>query len=122
MSSGTLSGLASLIIGGLVSIAVAWISRPKAPPGPPVQERVQDRALEGADLTTVPGLAAVLVEQHTRISELEDREEQAREHASMQDRVIAALRRYVLVLQETVRRAGTEVPEPADEDARLIQG
>ncbi|MFF6829656.1 hypothetical protein [Streptomyces longwoodensis] len=120
MTDSTLYGLASLVIGGIVSIAVAWISRPKPPE--PLPAQAADRALEGADLTTVPGLAAVVLQQNQRISDLEEREEEAREHASMQDRVIAALRRYVLQLQGALTRAGTEVPEPEGEDRRLIQG
>ncbi|MER5653417.1 hypothetical protein ABT076_10420 [Streptomyces sp. NPDC002131] len=122
MNESTLYGAVSIIVGGLVSIAVAWISRPRIPVEQSLQERPADRALENADLTTVPGLAAVVLQQNTRISELEDREEQARQHASRQDKVIAALRRYVLVLQETIRGAGTSVPEPVAEDRELIQG
>ncbi|MFB7776937.1 hypothetical protein [Streptomyces bauhiniae] len=123
MSDG-LYGLLSIVLGGIVSIIVARISRPApAPPPPPVSLEKKERpVLEGADLSTVPGLAAVMVRQETRIGHLEEQVAQAREHSLFQDRVIAALRRYALLLEGALTRSGTPVPEPEDGDKELIRG
>ncbi|MEV8042474.1 hypothetical protein AB0P02_01335 [Streptomyces griseoluteus] len=124
MSDG-LYGLLSIVLGGIVSIIVARISRPApAPPPPPVslEKKERESALAGADLSTVPGLASVLVRQEERIGHLEDQVEQAQEHSLFQDRVIAALRRYALLLEAALTRSGTPVPEPEDGDKELIRG
>ncbi|MGW2209898.1 hypothetical protein [Streptomyces sp. NPDC001781] len=124
MSDG-LYGLLSIVLGGIVSIIVARISRPApAPPPPPVslEKKERESPLAGADLSTVPGLASVLVRQETRIGHLEEQVAQAREHSLLQDRVIAALRRYILLLEGALTRSGTPVPEPENGDKELIHG
>ncbi|MFI5755611.1 hypothetical protein [Streptomyces sp. NPDC051569] len=111
MGDGTLYGLGSLLIGGAFSVVVAWISRP-APPTP------QDvpAAIEPDDgrLTTVEGIAAVVVQQGRRIHQLEA------EQAGTTARV-GALTRYVRVLKGTIASLGGEVPEPVHEDRHLIE-
>ncbi|MFD7884106.1 hypothetical protein ACFV3N_16905 [Streptomyces bauhiniae] len=118
-----LYGLLSIVLGGIVSIIVARISRPTPTPPPPVSLEKKERpVLEGADLNTVPGLASVLVRQEKRIGDLETQVAQAREHSLLQDRVIAALRRYALLLEGALTRSGTPVPEPEDGDKEIIRG
>ncbi|MFC8176517.1 hypothetical protein [Streptomyces sp. NPDC057325] len=102
-----LTGVLSILVGGLVSVVVAWISRPR----PRKDESEEEEPRQ--DLTTIAGIAAVVAEQGVRISELEA----AREHDG---RVIAALRRYVLALKTAMRTAGVEPPEPAPDDVPLI--
>ncbi|MFD4788788.1 hypothetical protein ACFWN1_17345 [Streptomyces sp. NPDC058459] len=121
MSEG-MYGLLSIVLGGIVSVIVARISRPTPPASSPVSLEKKPTALDGADLKTVPGLAAVLIRQETRIGDLETQVAQAREHSLFQDRVIAALRRYALLLEGALTRSGTPVPEPEDGDKELIRG
>ncbi|WP_432114004.1 hypothetical protein [Streptomyces sp. S1] len=110
------TGVLSILVGGVVSVAVAWISRPR------IRKETDEEEPDGSrqDLTTIAGIAAVVAEQgeearrqSARISELEA----ARAHDG---RVIAALRRYVLALKSVMREAGVEPPEPAPDDVPLI--
>ncbi|MFB7831996.1 hypothetical protein [Streptomyces sp. NPDC056056] len=118
MQSEVVTGVLSILVGGVVSVAVAWISRPRARKA---DEEEQDSGSR-RDLTTIAGIAAELVQQGeelraagARITELET----ARQHDA---RVIAALRRYVLALKTAMRDARVEPPEPAPDDAPLIAG
>ncbi|MGW1252521.1 hypothetical protein [Streptomyces sp. NPDC002535] len=113
----TVTGVLSTLVGGVVAVAVAWISRPRPPKE---SEDVGDEPRR--DLTTIAGIAAELVRQgeelrmaEGRITELEA----GREHDA---RLIGALRRYVLALKTAMRDRGVEPPEPAPDDVSLIAG
>ncbi|MGX9921800.1 hypothetical protein ACWIG4_18320 [Streptomyces sp. NPDC002248] len=111
MGEGTALGALSVVVGGIASVVVAWISKPR------------DRADDGEpDLSTLAGIAAVVTEQQQRIRDLEAAQVAQREHAAVQDRTIGALRRYVLRLQAALRSTGAPVPEPDPDDADLIRG
>ncbi|MGW4705005.1 hypothetical protein [Streptomyces sp. NPDC004285] len=119
MQSEVVTGVLSILVGGVVSVAVAWISRPGARK-PPDDEAESTEVRP--DLSTIAGIAQVVVQQgedarkdRGRITELEA----AREHDA---RVIGALRRYVLALKTAMRDRGMEPPEPAPDDAPLIAG
>ncbi|MGW2267056.1 hypothetical protein [Streptomyces koyangensis] len=114
MSDGTLLGAASIVVGGIASVVVAWISRPRAAP--------TDADPPDGDLSTVAGIATVVAQQQQSIVRLEAAQARQREHSAAQDRTITALRRYVLALQGALRRSGTPIPEPEPEDADLIRG
>ncbi|MFE5544551.1 hypothetical protein [Streptomyces sp. NPDC057677] len=118
MQSEVVTGVLSILVGGGVSVAVAWIGRPRAKKS---DEEVEDSGTR-RDLTTIAGIAAELVQQGeelraatSRITELEA----GRQHDA---RVIGALRRYVLALKTAMRDARVEPPEPAPDDASLIAG
>jgi len=119
MQSEVVTGVLSILVGGVVSVAVAYVSRPGARKAEPSEAEPSEAR---PDLTTIAGIAQVVVQQgedarkdRARIAELEA----AREHDA---RVIAALRRYVLALKGAIRDAGLEPPEPAPEDAPLVAG
>ncbi|MEE1813713.1 hypothetical protein PUR59_01485 [Streptomyces sp. SP18ES09] len=119
MQSEAVTGVLSILVGGVVSVAVAWISRPRARK---TDEEEQGESASRRDLTTIAGIAAELVQQGEdlraatgRITELEA----ARVYDA---RVIGALRRYVLALKTAMRTAGVEPPEPVPDDAPLIAG
>ncbi|MFD0429411.1 hypothetical protein ACFQ60_22295 [Streptomyces zhihengii] len=111
MNENTLYGLASLIIGGGFSVIVAMVSRPR-----PAAAEVTAEQPEGS-LSTIADIASVVAAQGKRINELEAGQDAAREREAGQDRVIRALRRYVIVLQETIRGSGIPVPDPTPDDA-----
>ena len=100
-TSGGLYGYASLLIGGLVAVAVAWISRARGEPEP--------------DLSTVEGLAVELVRVRGRLATLETEQEHTAD-------VMAAQGRYIVALKGALRGAGLPVPDPLPADARLING
>lgn len=114
MLTDSTTGLIAILVGGAVSIAVAWISRPR-----PV---VADGPADAPDLTTIAGIAAVVAQQGEQLREAEDRIEGLEAARVADGRVIRALRRYVAQLQEALRQLGTEVPEPSEDDAPLIKG
>ncbi|MFE7509765.1 hypothetical protein ACFU8I_00765 [Streptomyces sp. NPDC057540] len=113
----TVTGILSTLVGGVVAVAVAWISRPQQSKEP------EDAGAEPRrDLKTIAGIAAELVRQGDTLRAADDRItdlEAGREHDA---RVISALRRYVLALKTAMRVAGVEPPEPAPDDAPLIAG
>ncbi|MFH9728294.1 hypothetical protein ACH4M4_35850 [Streptomyces sp. NPDC017254] len=112
-----MTGILSTLVGGVVAVAVAWISRPRQP-----KEQDTDDAEPRRDLTTIAGIAAELVRQGTELATAEGRItelEAGREHDA---RLIGALRRYVLALKTAMRDRGVEPPEPAPDDAPLIAG
>jgi hypothetical protein len=119
MQTEAVTGALSILVGGVSAVAVAWISRPRARKDP---EGETEAAEARPDLTTIAGIAQVVVQQgedarkdRARITELEaGRERDAR--------VIAALRRYVIALKTAMRERGVEPPEPAPDDAPLIAG
>ncbi|MFJ4434616.1 hypothetical protein [Streptomyces sp. NPDC088923] len=113
MGEGTALGALSVVVGGIASVVVAWISKPRD------RDEGGDRE---QDLTTLAGIAAVVTEQQQRIRDLEAAQVAQREHAAVQDRTIGALRRYVLRLQAALRSTGAPVPEPDPDDADLIRG
>ncbi|MGW6418855.1 hypothetical protein [Streptomyces sp. NPDC055055] len=120
MQSEVVTGVLSILVGGGVSVAVAWIGRPGA--RKPPDEEAAEPAEARPDLSTIAGIAQVVVQQgedarkdRARITELEA----GREHDA---RVMAALRRYVLALKTAMRDRGMEPPEPAPDDAPLIAG
>ena len=100
-STGGLYGYASLLIGGLVAVAVAWISRARGEPEP--------------DLSTVEGLAAELVRVRRRLGSVESKQQYTGAR-------LAAHGRYITVLQDALRGAGVPVPPPDPADAPLING
>ncbi|MFF4848015.1 hypothetical protein [Streptomyces sp. NPDC001194] len=108
------TGLIAILVGGGVSIAVAWISRPHPAPAA--------RPEDGPDLTTIAGIAAVVAQQGDQLRDAGDRIDDLEAAREADGRVIRALRRYVAQLQEAFRQLGTEVPEPAPDDAPLIKG
>lgn len=99
--AGGLYGYASLLIGGLVAVLVAWISRARGEPEP--------------DLSTIEGLAAELVRVRGRLRTVETEQQ----HAGAR---LAAHGRYITILQDALRGAGVPVPPPDPADAPLIHG
>lgn len=99
--SGGLYGYASLIVGGMVAVMVAWVSRARGEAEP--------------DLSTIEGLAAELVRVRQRLADVEAKQLHA-------DARVAAHGRYITVLQDALHRARVPVPDPAPADAHLING
>lgn len=116
---GTLFGLLSILAGSVTSIVIALVTRSKAGesdagPTAPMLVPVAEDDADDADLTTVEGIARMVVRQGRRIRQLEA--------ASATDRArIGALYRYMLVLKATITRLGAPVPEPDPRDADLIE-
>lgn len=116
---GTLFGLLSILAGSVTSIVIALVTRskagePDAGPTAAMLGPVVDDDADDADLTTVEGIARMVVRQGRRIRQLEA--------ASALDRArIGALYRYMLVLKSTITRLGAPVPEPDPRDADLIE-
>ena len=116
---GTLFGLLSILAGSVTSIVIALVTRSKGsepdggPSAPALVSAMEDDP-DDADLTTVEGIARMVVRQGRRIRQLEA--------ASATDRArIGALYRYMLVLKGTITRLGAPVPEPDPRDADLIE-
>ncbi|WP_327403812.1 hypothetical protein OG194_29525 [Streptomyces sp. NBC_01288] len=116
---GTLFGLLSILAGSVTSIVIALVTRSKGgeldtgPSAPALAPAMEDDP-DDADLTTVEGIARMVVRQGRRIRQLEA--------ASATDRArIGALYRYMLVLKSTITRLGAPVPEPDPRDADLIE-
>ncbi|MFF5421790.1 hypothetical protein [Streptomyces misionensis] len=110
-----MTGVLSILVGGVVSVAVAWISRPRA--------RKPDEEVEAEprqDLTTIAGIASVVAQQGERVRQQEARITELEAGRAHDSQVIAALRRYVLALRSALQDAGAETPEPAPADAHLI--
>jgi uncharacterized coiled-coil protein SlyX len=116
MQSEAVTGVLSILVGGVVSVAVAWISRPRA--------RKPDEEVEAAeprqDLTTIAGIASVVAQQGEKVRQQEARITELEAGRAHDSQVIAALRRYVLALRSALQDAGAETPEPAPADAHLI--
>ncbi|MFF6985582.1 hypothetical protein [Streptomyces sp. NPDC010273] len=116
---GTLFGLLSILAGSVTSIVIALVTRskggePETGPSAPALTPVVEDDPDDADLTTVEGIARMVVRQGRRIRQLEA--------ASTTDRArIGALYRYMLVLKGTITRLGAPVPEPDPRDANLIE-
>ncbi|WP_106967210.1 hypothetical protein [Streptomyces sp. Tu 6176] len=110
----TLYGLLAIVAGSVTSVVIALINRPRGDPaadgpggGPPVDE------VDDPDLTTVEGIARMVVRQGRRIRQLEV--------AQADDRArIGAMSRYMHVLKQTIRSLGGQVPEPDPRDSHLI--
>lgn len=110
----TLYGLIAIVAGSVTSVVIAFINRDRpdaeSPPvlGPAVPENVDD-----PDLTTVEGIARMVVRQGRLIRQLQlaDQDKQAR---------LGAMSRYMHVLKTTIRTLGGSVPEPDPRDAPLI--
>lgn len=108
MADGGAYGIAALVIGGVFSMGVAAISRPRGESEP--------------DLTTIAGLADELVKQRRR-NEARDLRIDGLEAEQRQDRArLGAYGRYMAVLQEALRRHGLPVPDPDPVDEPLIRG
>jgi hypothetical protein len=108
----TLYGLLATLGGTAASVLIAFINRDRADPpdagGPALEEAADD-----PDLTTVEGIARMVVRQGRRIRQLEV--------AQADDRArIGAMSRYMHVLKQTIRSLGGSVPEPDPHDAHLI--
>ncbi|MEV7584378.1 hypothetical protein [Streptomyces erythrochromogenes] len=114
MFSDAWMGAMSITVGGLASIAVAWISRPRAAPA------TEDTA--GPDLTTIAGIAAVVAQQGEKLGAAEQRIGELETGRATDGRLIRALRRRCAQLEEALRQLGAAVPEPAPDDAPLIKG
>jgi hypothetical protein len=99
-TAGGLYGYVSLILGGVVAILVARISRTRD---------------DEPDLSTVEGLAAELVRVRRRLSTLEA--ERERDVARL-----GAEQRYRRSLVAAFREQGLPVPEPDPADAALLLG
>ncbi|MFE4311486.1 hypothetical protein ACFRR6_36135 [Streptomyces sp. NPDC056891] len=113
----TVTGVLSTLVGGVVAVAVAWISRPRQS-----KEPDDDGTEPRRDLTTIAGIAAELVRQGDELRTAEGRITELETGRQHDARVIAALRRYVLALKTVMRQSGVEPPEPAPDDAPLIAG
>ncbi|MEU2077091.1 hypothetical protein [Streptomyces sp. NPDC013489] len=113
----TVTGGLSTLIGGVVAVAVALISRPRQ-----AKEGDVDGEEPRRDLTTIAGIAAELVRQGDELRTAEGRITELETGRQHDARVIAALRRYVLALKTAMRQSGVEPPEPAPDDAPLIAG
>ncbi|MEU6294996.1 hypothetical protein [Streptomyces erythrochromogenes] len=107
-------GALSIMVGGLASIAVAWISRPRKAPA--------DGPEDGPDLTTIAGIAAVVAQQGEKLGAAEQRIDELESGRAADGRLIRALRRRCAQLEEALRQLGAAVPEPAPDDAPLIKG
>ncbi|BBB00563.1 hypothetical protein RVR_10562 [Actinacidiphila reveromycinica] len=99
-TDGGLYGYVSLLLGAVVAVVVARISRTRD---------------DEPDLSTVEGLARELVRVRQRLADIEA----AQQHAGNR---LAAHGRYITVLQDALRGAGLPVPDPAAADAQLITG
>lgn len=99
-TEGGLYGWASLLLGAVVAVLVARVSR------------THD---DEPDLSTVEGLAAELVRVRRRLSTLEA--ERARDVARL-----GAEQRYRRSLVAAFREQGLPVPEPDPDDAALLLG
>ncbi|WNI16603.1 hypothetical protein [Actinacidiphila sp. ITFR-21] len=88
------------------AVLTAWLARGRdqAPIQMPAGQR---DALAGADLTTIAGIASVVVEQSQRITGTEAR--------------VGALSRYVTTLKDTIRDLGGDPPDPDPADRPLIE-
>ncbi|MFD6874543.1 MULTISPECIES: hypothetical protein [unclassified Streptomyces] len=122
MISEALMGAVSITIGGLASVAVALISRPRPAPADGAPD-------DGPDLTTITGIAKVvarqgeqLLQQGEDLREAGVRIEQLETGRAADGRLIRALRRRCTQLEAALRQLGAEVPEPAPDDAPLIKG
>ncbi|MET9707723.1 hypothetical protein [Streptomyces griseus] len=96
-------GLVSLVVGGCFSVAVAWVSRPRAQQEQPTDD----------ELSSVEGIAQVVAGQGAQIHQLEQ------QHPGTVAQ-IGALTRYVRLLRSTITGLGHPVPAPSPEDAHLI--
>jgi hypothetical protein len=105
-----------IILGILASAGVVLAARVARPPKEqPVPHGQQD-------LTTISGLAEVLVRQGEQIEELQRQHAEHEAHARIQDLTIRALRRWATALQEALRSTGADVPDPHPEDVAYING
>lgn len=95
-------GLLAVAITTAGAVAMKWLGRRQ---GLPVAESAD---LDGADLTTIAGIAQVVSRQSLKISALETR--------------VAAQGRYQRLLETALRDAGLPVPRPDPEDEPLIRG
>jgi hypothetical protein len=108
-SAMTLYGLLATLGGSAAAVLIALINRDRGDPEPGVLEEAAD----DPDLTTVEGIARMVVRQGRRIRQLE--------LAQADDRArIGAMSRYMHVLKQTIRQLGGSVPEPDPHDAHLI--
>ncbi|MEU8710930.1 hypothetical protein [Streptomyces sp. NPDC048663] len=105
----TLYGLLAILAGSVTSVVLAVINRDR--PDPPAEAVVEE--VNDPDLTTVEGIARMVVRQGRRIRQLEVAQ------ADAQDR-IGAMSRYLHTLKQTIRQLGGSVPEPDPRDAHLI--
>ncbi|MGW6739737.1 hypothetical protein ACWGDX_03140 [Streptomyces sp. NPDC055025] len=108
----------ALVITTAGGVITAWVGRGRRQEVQMSEESPAE--LVGADLTTLAGIATVvsrqsqkLTAQEQKISHLEG------EQAGTRDR-LAALGRYIRILQTTIRQAGLPVPEPDPGDQHLI--
>ncbi|MFJ2731383.1 hypothetical protein [Streptomyces sp. NPDC087317] len=108
----TAYGLLAILAGSVTSVVIALINRDRAdPPEPGPAPAIED--VDDPDLTTVEGIARMVVRQGRRIRQLEV--------AQADDRArLGAMSRYMHVLKQTIRQLGGEVPEPDPRDAHLI--
>ncbi|MGW2582138.1 hypothetical protein ACWCYZ_12500 [Streptomyces virginiae] len=114
MLTDSTTGLIAILVGGAVSIAVAWISRPRAV--------IADGPVDVPDLTTIAGIAAVVAQQGEQLRDAEERIVDLESQRATDGRLIRALRRRCAQLETALRQLGGEVPEPAPDDAPLIIG
>ncbi|WP_262058506.1 hypothetical protein [Streptomyces sp. STR69] len=109
----TLYGLIAIVAGSVTSVAIALINRDRPDEDPPALGLAIVEDLADPDLTTVEGIARMVVRQGRRIRQLE--------LAQADDRArIGAMSRYMHVLKTTIRTLGGSVPEPDPRDAHLI--
>ncbi|MFD0053054.1 hypothetical protein ACFVHR_04920 [Streptomyces sp. NPDC127168] len=111
----TLYGLLAIVAGSVTSVAIALINRDRGEPADPggVQGPAAAEDVDDPDLTTVEGIARMVVRQGRRIRQLEV--------AQADDRArIAAMSRYMHILKQTIRTLGGSVPEPDPRDVHLI--
>ncbi|MYS15149.1 hypothetical protein [Streptomyces sp. SID4982] len=114
-SSMTLYGLIAIVAGSITSIAIALINRPRGEPATePAALAAVVEETDDPDLTTVEGIARMVVRQGRRIRQLEQAQADDRER-------MGAMTRYMHVLKDKIRELGGVVPEPAPRDAHHIE-
>ncbi|SFF11261.1 hypothetical protein SAMN05216251_108207 [Actinacidiphila alni] len=96
-------GVLAIAITTAGAVVMKWINR-----GRPEVQLYEPADLDGADLTTIAGIATVVSRQSLKISALEAK--------------TAAQGRYQRVLVAALLRAGVPVPDPDPEDEPLIRG
>ncbi|MFJ2116625.1 MULTISPECIES: hypothetical protein [unclassified Streptomyces] len=107
--------LAITTAGGVLT---AWIGRGRRSEITVSEESPPE--LAGADLSTIAGIATVVSRQSQKLTAQEHKiRDLEGEQAGTRDR-LAALGRYIRVLQDTIRQAGLPVPEPPTADRQFL--
>ncbi|MGW4670063.1 hypothetical protein [Streptomyces sp. NPDC004324] len=110
----TLYGLLATLGGSLAAIVIALINRDRSDTTDTPTTVASVEETDDPDLTTVEGIARMVVRQGRRIRQLEV--------AQADDRAkLGAMSRYMHVLKQKIREMGGSVPEPDPRDSHLIE-